>query len=271
MNKLWKYLLIILALVFINKSMGAFAASIAVVLLVAFILWNRRVIITTQRASNAYFIKHNVQKAAALYEKAYKSGEMPSDCKVNYSSFCIREGDIQKAKRLLTEVINSRFSTDADKINAKHNMAVVLWREGDLTEAINMIDEVHNNAKSTNTYGTYGVLLLERAKKEAGEDILPFMLEAYEYNEDDKTIADNLGELYYIKGEHEKAVQIYERLVKKPLDTPVPFYNYARVLKSLDKKEEAAQMLKTALGKTFTKVIAITPQDVETELKSLNM
>lgn len=271
MKKLWKYLLIILAFVFIKKSMGTLAAIIALLLAIAFILWNRRVIITTQIASNAYFIKHNVEKAARLYEKAYKSGEMPANCKVNYSSFCLREGDIKKAKRLLTEVINSRFSKEADKISAKHNLAVVLWREGDLNEAINMIDSVHNKAKSTSTYGTYGVLLLERAKQEDGEDVLPFMLEAYEYNEDDKTIADNLGELYYIKGEYEKAVPIYEKLVVKPLDTPVPFYNYARVLKALDKKEEAAQMLKTALEKTFTKVITITREDVEEELKSLNM
>ena len=113
------------------------------------------------------------------------------------------------------------------------------------------------------------MLLLERAKQGNPEDALAFMLEAYEYNEDDKTIADNLGELYYIMGEYEKAEKIYEKLLEKSFTTPMPYYNYGRVLKALGKNDQAKAQFSNALDRKFTMVMTVTREEIEKELESI--
>ena len=95
------------------------------------------------------------------------------------------------------------------------------------------------------------------------------MLEAYEYNDSDKTIADNLGELYYIMGEYEKAEEVYQKLMELTFYTPMPYFNYGKVLKSLGKTEEAERMLKKALECRFTSVMTVSREDVERELKNI--
>ncbi len=270
MSKFWKILILFLVFLLLNKNFGIWAGMAFLGLTLLFLIWNNRATIMARLATQAYYIRGDKEKGAKLFEKAYKTGNMTSNSKIYYSSFCVREGRLEKAKHLLTEVINSRFSSDADKISGKHNMAVVMWREGDLDGAIDLMREVHTKATSTGTYGTYGVLLLEKAKQTGGfEEIRDFMLEAYEYNEDDKTVADNLGEFYYNTGEFDKATEIYEKLLTKEHITPMPYYNYARVLKALGNKEKAKQMFEKALTCRFTSVITVNREMIEEELKSL--
>lgn len=270
MNKFWKILILFLAFFLLNKNFGVWAGTAFLILTILFLIWNNRATIMARFAIQAYFIRGEKEKSAKLFEKAYKTGIMTSNSKIYYSSFCLREGRLEKAKHLLTEVINSRYSKDEDKISGKHNMAVVLWREGDLTGAIDLMREVHTKATSTGTYGTYGVLLLEKAKQTKDfEEIRDFMLEAYEYNEDDKTVADNLGEFYYNTREYDKAAELYEKLLEKEFITPMPYYNYGKVLKELGNTEKAKEMFEKALTCRFTNVITVNREMVEDELNTL--
>ncbi|MBR1970343.1 MAG: tetratricopeptide repeat protein [Clostridia bacterium] len=270
MGKFWKFIFLFLGFFVLNKYFGILAGAAFIVLVLLFLIWNNRATIMTRIATQAYFIRGEKEKSAKLFEKAYKTEMMTSNSKIYYSSFCLREGRLEKAKHLLTEVINSRYSNDADRISGKHNMAVVLWREGDLAGAIDLMREVHKKATSSGTYGTYGVLLLEKAKETKDfEEIREFMVEAYEYNEDDKTIADNLGEFYYNTGEYDKAKAVYEKLLIKEFVTPMPYYNYGKVLKELGNTEKAKEMFEKALTCRFTNVITVNREMVEDELKKL--
>ena len=173
---------------------------------------------------------------------------------IAYSAFCLRENLFEKGRRILTEIINSKKSSEENKLNAKHNLAVLVWKEGNLDEAIEILEEVHSKMFATNTYGTLGVLYLDRAKRDGDfEKELPFMLEAYDYNDSDKTIADNLGELYILMGDYEKAREVYSVL-----------------LKNLGDIEGARENLEKALDCRFTSVITITRKQVEEELENLN-
>ncbi|MBQ2888935.1 MAG: tetratricopeptide repeat protein [Clostridia bacterium] len=255
----------------IGQYFGALVAFAALLIVVAVLLWNRRALILTQLASQAYYIKGNVEKGEKLYQKAYKTGLMNAQAKISYSSFCLRENRFDKGRRLLNEVINSNRTTTEDKINAKHNLAVLTWKEGNLEEAIKIATIVHKQMPSTNTYGTLGVLLLENAKKEKNyTETLEFLLEAYEYNEDDKTIADNLGELYYITGQYVKAKEIYSKLLEKQLFTPMPYYNYALVLKNMGDTDGARENFEKALTCRFTSVLTVTKEMIRQELDNLN-
>lgn len=261
---------VVLGFMAIKNAVSTLAAFGFILVVILVLLYVRRAALLSRLATQTYYIKGNAEKASKLFEMAYKTGEMPQQCKISYSSFCLRENNIQKGKKLLSEVINSRFSTTDEKLGAKHNMAILLWREGNLEEAIETLEIVHKQAANTNTYGSLGVLYLEKAKENGEfESVLEFMLEAYDYNESDKTIADNLGELYYIMGEYEKAEKVYIELMKLNFFTPMPHYNYGRVLKALGKTDEAKEAFEKALDQRFTSVLTISREDVQKELESL--
>lgn len=264
--------LIFLAFWLVNRVYGIVAALGLLLIIIAAIMWKRRASILTQLAAQAYFIKGNAEKGEKLYQMAYKTGLMTPDCKISYSSFCLRENKFEKGRRLLNEVINSSRNTRADKLNAKHNLSVLLWKEGKLDEAISILELVHKEIPATNTYGTLGVLYLEKAKRDnAYSEVLDFIVEAYDYNESDKTIADNLGELYMHMGELEKSREIYSALLEKEMVTPMPYYNYGLVLKALGDTYGAKANFEKALTCRFTSVMTLTQEMVQRELDSLDL
>ena len=251
------------------KEFGFLATLLLLVLFVALIMFKRRAKILTRLASQLYFINGDIEKAGKLFETAYKTGDMDARCKINYSAFCLRENRFEKGKRLLNEVINSKRTQTNDKLDAKHNLAVLLFKEGETDEAVNMMEMVHKQQPKTDTFASLGVFYLQKAKEENPLNYLPFMMEAYDYNSDDKTICDNLGELYFVLGEVEKAKEIYEKAMTLKFYTPVPYYNYGRVLKALGEKEKAKEYFLKALECKFTSVITITREDVQKELEEL--
>lgn len=259
------------ALWFISNHYGwpiAVGVGVAVLL---FFIWIRRAALYTHLAMQAYFIKGDAVKGEKYFRRAHKTGSMTPECKLQYSSFCLRENDFKTGRRLLYEIINSSTVQRVQKLNAKHNMAVLMWKEGDLDEAIEYLEDVHEEKRATDTYGTLGVLYLERAKRDnAYDDVIDFMLEAYEYNESDKTIADNLGETYLMMGEYEKAKEVYDNLLVTELVTPMPYYNYGLVLKALGEKEKALENFEKALTCRFTSVLTVTKELVQAEIDNLN-
>lgn len=264
-------ILLIALLWFVSKMFGIWVAVGVSALLVIILCWNRRANILAQFAAQAYYIKGDTEKGEKLYQKAYKTGLMTADGKIAYSSFCLRENRFDKGRRLLNEVINSSRTSADDKINAKHNLAVLIWKEGNLEEAIEILEVVHKERTATNTYGTLGVLYLEKVKKSGNySEVLDFMLEAYEYNDADKTIADNLGELYFLMGEYEKAKEVYSKLLEQDLVTPMPYYNYGLVLKNMGDTDGARENFEKALSCRFTSVLTVTREMVQEQLESLN-
>ena len=110
MKNAWKYLVAIGAIFLIGKTYGFVIATLLLLVLIAVLLYVRRAALFTKQAMSLYYLKGNTAAAAEKFEKAYKTGEMTPECKIAYSSFCLRENKFEKGKKLLNEVINSRFS-----------------------------------------------------------------------------------------------------------------------------------------------------------------
>ena len=251
-----------------NVSIWAALGFLALVL--ALVAWSRRIKFTTQMASQAYFNEGDAEKAQALYEKAYQSGKMSAECKISYAAFCLREKHFEKGRQLLNEVVNSPQTSRFDKLSAAHNLAIIIWKEGKLDEAIERMETICSERKTTDIYGTMGVLYIDKAKRDGvTQEIIDFMLEAYDYDPCDKTIADNLGELYLVMGEDEKAKEVYEKLFEEPISSPVPYYNYGCLLNRLGDKQGACDNFEKALDCRFTSVTTITREQVQKELDSI--
>lgn len=260
----------IFAVFYFVAMYNIFLAMILAVAVVAVILWNKRVVINTYLASQAYFVKGDREKAYRKYQSAYDSGLMTPSGKLSFAAFCLYTGRLERCRRLLTMVMNSSQSTTTDVTNAQHYLAILTWKEGDLDEAISMMEAVHKDYASTGTYGTLGAFYVEKAKREGCyHTYLDFMLEAYDYNNTDKTICDNLGELYIYLGEYVKAEELYIALFKTPQTSPVPHFHYALVLKNLGRTDEAKTMLEKALACNFARSLTVSRDMVKEELENI--
>ena len=266
------YIVAIFALFyFVTHFIGIVGSIIVALLIVAAILWSKRYNIKINLAYQAYFVRGDEEKANEIYKSVYKSGMMSPSAKVTYAAFCLYTERFKKCRLLLEEVINSSRSAEADRANAQHYLAILEWKEGNLDEAVSLMEIVHKEYPSSGTYGSLGAFYIEKAKRDdCFEDYLEFMLEAYDYNDSDKTISDNLGELYLRTKEYEKASEVYEKLLVANQTSPVPYFNYALVLKELGKKDEAKETLEKALTKDFTRSLTVSREDVEAELAKLN-
>ena len=255
---------------FLAPVLGFFGVLALSLLLIAFLVWNKRAVILTHLASQAYFVKGDREKALQRYQSAYNTGIMTPSCKISYAAFCLYTDKLEKSRRLLETVVNSSFASESDRVNATHYLAILEWKEENLDEAIAIMKEVHDKYPSTGTYGTLGAFYVEKAKRDGDYHAqLDFMLEAYDYNSTDKTICDNLGELYLYLGEYVKAEELYISLLKTIQISPVPYYHYALVQKNLGKTEEAKANLEKALTCNFARSLTVSRDMVNEELEKL--
>ena len=152
------------------------------------------------------------------------------------------------------------------RYEAKSIFAIILYKEGDLEEAKETMLSVYENYKTTNMYCTLGYLF---NMLEAPDRAVEFNMEAYEYNGDKDVIVDNLAQSYYLKGEFDKADELYSNLITKEPAFPEAYYNYGMVLTALNNREKAKEMFEKALEKSFHNLTTVTIKEVENQLHQL--
>ncbi len=220
---------------------------------------------------NSKFNKGDRSGGLALMEKAYKTGRLNIGMAVFYAYNLIRENRDEKALTVLDEIIESGKGQKADICRAKHDKAIALRKLGREDEAFALMKETHEAMPATDSYGTLGLMYTEKAKADPSvtEEALAFAKEAYDYNSDDRTIADNMAEMYILTGRRDEAEEIYKGIIQTKPAGPTPYYKYARLLMEKGDYENAEDMLNRSLRYPFTGVTAVKRSDVEEALKTV--
>ena len=134
--------------------------------------------------------------AERLYERACKSGSPAAEHMLLYGYILLRKGKLRKASTVLASASMSA-KKEAVKARIKAMRALVVWKEGDIDTAIEMLEEVIAEFKNSAVYQDLGLLYVLKGDKEKA---LSFNLEAYDFNSDDNVIMDNLAEAYALCG-----------------------------------------------------------------------
>ncbi len=259
---------VVAAVIALNHFVAPWAGFAAAVLFIAAFVIVKKADILMLRG-NGLYNKGEREKGLALMEKAYGTGKLNGAMTVYYSYCLIREEKNDKALEVLDKYIEAGKGAKDDLNRAMHNKAILLWKSGELDQAFELMKEAHSQRPATDTYGTLGLLYLDKVKAdpsladEAGE----FLKEAYDYNADDRTIADNMGAWHLENGELDQAAQVYSTLLKTSQPSPTPYYRYGLVLEKKGNYEDAEDMLNKALRCSFTGVTAIRRQDVTEALE----
>jgi len=209
---------------------------------------------------NKLYEEGNSELAFKYFNKAYKSGRLRGTYAIYYGYLLLKEGKFDEGGNILKEIIDNPKYSFADKRSAKCNYALYLWKKDKLDEAIALLEDVIKEYKNSTVYGTLGYFYI---LKNDLEKALEFNLEAYDFNDSDRVIADNLGYLRYLLGEYDESEKIYKKLIKQDPKTPVVYYNYAKVCEALGDLEKAHYMLNRALHLKFSALSTISKNEVE--------
>jgi len=206
------------------------------------------------------FGKGEFQKALVLYERIVRDSKTSRD-RLSFARILMKVGRFDDAETQLRKL----NLVDLDKIEvvqAKLNLAQVVWKKGDVKDAIRRVEAVFETEKITLVYATLGYLYVEAGDMKKA---LAFNQEAYEYNSANSEICDNLAECWLALKEYQKALELLEAISKQKIVPVFPEwrYHYGLALEGLSRNEEALVQLKIALAARFSALSAINPEKVQ--------
>ncbi|MBU3072801.1 tetratricopeptide repeat protein [Clostridium estertheticum] len=214
--------------------------------------------------SNKYK-RNKIDEAYKYFEKAYNVNFSPMKIKLYYIYYLLLKGDLKKSENLLNQLSNKKVTPD-DEINIKLNISIVLWKRNNIDEAVNILMKLYSKYKSSIIYQNLGYfLLLQNNYTKA----LEINLEAYKFNSSNAGIIDNLATTYYMLGEYDKSLKLYEELMLEKPSFPSAYYYYASTLLNLNKPQEALENLKEALKCNFTFLSAISKEEIDTKITEI--
>ncbi|MBR6767091.1 MAG: hypothetical protein IKM02_03985 [Clostridia bacterium] len=145
-------------------------------------------------------------EALRLYSEAYDSGFRSSNFLQPYAILLMREGDIEKARKIFLEVQNIKGLSKDDWHNLRVNYSICQWKMGQLDKAIETVGHAAREKMNSTVYNTLGMFLVDKAR-ETGEiqEAMDFNMKAMDYDDEDGATLDNLGQLYMAMADIEKA------------------------------------------------------------------
>ncbi|OQY32952.1 MAG: hypothetical protein B6241_09340 [Spirochaetaceae bacterium 4572_59] len=217
-------------------------AAIVILLLIKY--WNFFLFVMGLQALK----KGQYEKAVKYIKTASQSG-MKAKHKLTCGYVLLTRGLIEEADTILKPLLGTGEKRFSHK-EARIYYSLLQWQKGELNSAVEALENLMKEGYITTIlYTNLGFYLIEQGELQKA---LELNLEAHEYNDSSKGIMDNLG-LNYIKlGEWEKAVPLYEKLMKTEPTFPEAYFHSAQVLSQQGKQKEALETLTKGLQQRFT-------------------
>lgn len=260
----WLYYLILIVLVIVAYNFNLY---LGIGLTLAVIIYGIYKYIPTYygvQAGRAYQAG-NYELSRDLYKKAMDTGRPKFQIRINYAHVLMRTGNLDEAESVLDYILRFKGVKPEHKNVARQQRCLVYYRQGRLDEAISEAEELYESGyKNTNMYGMIGYFKILTAPK--AKETLDFCVEAYEYNDEDRDIMDNLSICYYNLGDYEKAKEISDKLMESNPNFIEAFYHGAQILDKLGDYKTAAEYLDKISECSRSDMTTVSEQQVE-ELK----
>ena len=210
------------------------------------------------------FAENDNDKAVSLYKKAATMFGGKTQYKTEYALLLMRLGEYKEAETILNGIILDRAIPQKEKINVKTYRAMVYHKQGRTVEAKEEMEELFETAKTTVVYGMLGYL-----RQLDGDSALDFCKEAYEYNNDDRDICDNLLVAYIREGNFEEADKIAADLREKYPQFVEAFYHSALLEQKKGNKDLAKEYIDKTADCRRSKLTTVSEEDVENLRKEI--
>lgn len=239
-----------------------FVAITVILVILVFLIVKRSDIIGF--SGRIKFSNGDLKGALAKYELAHKIGKLNAEGLFFFGYLLLRDGQLDRSREIFTLASMNAKKDDLRK-RVKAMLAIAEWKSGNLDNAIEMTEEVMKDYKNTNIYQNLGLMYVVKGD---AEKAVSFNEEAFDYNSDDMIIMDNLAESYAISGDFEKASELYEKLLEKEPHFPEPYYGYGLLLVKNGEKDRGIELIEKSLGKRFSFLSLLPKEEVKKLLEN---
>ena len=141
--------------------------------------------------------KEKYQAALKLYDEAARQGNLAPNILQAYTLLLMREGAFEKARELMEDMSRRKGLSDADWVQLRLQYSIYLWHAGQLDRAIETMQRAAAKGMNGSIYSTLGMYRVDKARQ-TGDfgPALDFNREAMEYDDEDASTLDNMGQLY---------------------------------------------------------------------------
>jgi tetratricopeptide (TPR) repeat protein len=212
------------------------------------------------RGSFAYE-KSGLEAAVRLYEKAYKTNRASVSAKLNYALLVLRDERPEEAEKIFNEIVLNPGVPDKKKNAARQYRCMAYIKQERPEEALEDSLELLERYKNSDLYAIAGYAMIMSQKPLS--DIMDFCSEAYEYNEDNRDIADNYAVALIMSENYKEAVTVCDKVIKKYRFFPEGHYHKALALVNLEKGSDASDELELLEDCDFNYMTTFDDDDVE--------
>lgn len=209
--------------------------------------------------------KGNAERALLYFKKAYDRKPKAANT-LNYGYLLLRAGRLSEAETIINSAFMLSKITEDDKVRARMMLALVSWQKGDISEAIGIYEKLLENGENTTVYANLGFLYIESGDIRKAYD---FCRRAYEYNDSNNVILDNIAECAYRTGKLSEAREYLEKAINSKQPIAENYYHYARVLRDCGEPSEALKYARLAETMSINALSGIKKSDVSSLVSEL--
>lgn len=233
---------------------------IAAALAVVFIAYRLIPNFYAARGTIAYE-KDGVEAALKFYEKAYNTKRASAAAVLNYALLLLKSGQPKEAETVFTQLVLTPELALKKKNAAKQYRCIAYIKQGKVEDAMEDCEELLGMYKNSDLYGIAGYAMLLSDKP--AEEKFSFCREAYQYNSDNRDIADNYAAALILLGKYERALTIADIVIEKNKYFPEGHYHKALALAGLGKNEEARRELDFLEECDFKYLTTVTDEEID--------
>ena len=226
-----------------------------------------------------------LSEAMKLYEEAYSLGFRKANALDGYAILLMRRGNFERAREIMLECSKDKSMSPDDRFTLRIDFAICQWKMGKLDKAIETLNNAAQYKKNGTLYTTLGMLLVEQARKtDSFDSALQLNQEAYEYDDEDAGVLDNMGQLELLMadkargdgddgqaGEHRgKAMEYFQKAYELKPDQISSTYYLARMYHENGMDDKASQLIDEILKIPFYAIMQVGKDEVIALQKELN-
>ncbi len=211
---------------------------------------------------NRAFSEGKDEESCAWYKKAYDTGRTKVEVKTSYAYILMRTGNADEAERVLDTIIRVKGLAPQKKNLAKQQRAMVYYKQGRLDEALEEAQELFDSGyKTVNLYGMMGYF--KQLHGDPLDETLAICEEAYDYDDENRDILDNLSICYYKLGRYEDAERISDKLLENNTEFVEGCYHGAQIAMKLGKTDKARKCLEMLSKCKRSGMTTITEEEIK--------
>ncbi len=266
MNNFLNVVMVALIIFFLFKMVGPLAGITAFVIVLAVALY---LYVPTYYASkgNQAFNAGDFKGAVAWYKKCM-ANRAKVNHRINYAYMLMRVGEFEEAEKVLDYILRFKSVKPEHRNAARQHRCMVYYKQGRLDEAVEEAQTAYDNGFRTSVMrATLGFFKLVTAPK--AQETYEFCLDAYDYDDENRDIKDNMILAYYYQGEYEKAKEISDKVMEENPQFVEAYYHGAMIEEKLGNYKKAKEYLEKTEDCRWSDMTTVTKDEVAAFIKEI--